>query len=190
MYLLGFKARVGSLICTWWRPMCYMLSDICRWCDTCWPLGDQYGSQTILFYIPVSKYWWGSKPGPITDQADADEFKLYFNRYAQYSVFQHVRSSCRLFCRIWKSEKVAALIIYSPFSTESTHWKLYQELKIYICNSKLEIGKSAMCWKLFVRCHISSFKWFHCFAQNQQFHKIYLFTSSSILWHKGSSASI
>ena len=124
MSLLGFKARVGSLICTWWRPMCYMLSDIYLWCDTCWPLGDQYGCQTILFYIPVSKHWWGSKPGPIilplTDQADADEFKLYFNRYTQYSVFQHVKSSCMLFCRIWKSEKVAVLIIYSPFGTEST----------------------------------------------------------------------
>ena len=46
-------------------------------CDTCWPLGGQHGSQVILFYVPASRHWWGSKLGliilPLTvwDQADA-----------------------------------------------------------------------------------------------------------------------
>ena len=33
---LGFKARVGSLIRTWWRHTCYMFPKIHLWCDTCW----------------------------------------------------------------------------------------------------------------------------------------------------------
>ena len=33
--LLGFKARVGSLICTWWRCMWYMFLEIHLWCHTC-----------------------------------------------------------------------------------------------------------------------------------------------------------
>ena len=40
---LGFKARVGSLTRTW--------------CDTCWPLGGQHGSQAVLFHIPVSRLY-------------------------------------------------------------------------------------------------------------------------------------
>ena len=62
---LGFKARVGSLIHTWWGHMCYMFPEIHLWCYTCWPLGSWYGSQAILFHILASRYWWGSKPRPI-----------------------------------------------------------------------------------------------------------------------------
>ena len=40
---------------------CYMLPDIHLWCNTCQPLG----SQVILFHIPVSRHWGGSKPGSI-----------------------------------------------------------------------------------------------------------------------------
>ena len=32
---LGFKAKVGSLICTWWRHTFYTFSEIHLWCDTC-----------------------------------------------------------------------------------------------------------------------------------------------------------
>ena len=51
---LGFKARVGSLICTWQRHMCYTSPEIHLWCDTCWPLGSQYGGWAVS-----STYLWG-----------------------------------------------------------------------------------------------------------------------------------
>ena len=63
---LSFKARVGSLNSTWWRHMCYMFPEIYLWCNTCSPPGSRHGSQADLFYEPVSRHWWGSKPGPIT----------------------------------------------------------------------------------------------------------------------------
>ena len=44
---LGFKARVGSLIYTWWRHTWYMFPEIHLWCDTCWSLGGQHGSQSL-----------------------------------------------------------------------------------------------------------------------------------------------
>ena len=44
---LGFKARVGSLICTRLRHMCYMFPEIHLWCDTCPPLGSQHGTQAV-----------------------------------------------------------------------------------------------------------------------------------------------
>ena len=34
---LGFKARVGSLFCTWWKHLCYMFPEIYLWCNTCSP---------------------------------------------------------------------------------------------------------------------------------------------------------
>ena len=49
--LLGFKARVDSLIRTWQRCTCYTFPEP--------------GSQGILFHIPASRYWWDSKPGSI-----------------------------------------------------------------------------------------------------------------------------
>ena len=58
MSTLGFKARVGSLIHTWWRCMCYMFPEIHLWCDTCWPIGSQHGSQPVLLNIPASRHWW------------------------------------------------------------------------------------------------------------------------------------
>ena len=39
---LGFKARVGSLICTWLRCTWCMCPQIHLWCDTYWPLGGQH----------------------------------------------------------------------------------------------------------------------------------------------------
>ena len=59
------------------RGVYYMFPEIHLWCKTCRPLGYQYGSWVILFLIPVSRHWWGLKPGPIVplftvwDQADA-----------------------------------------------------------------------------------------------------------------------
>ena len=41
------------------------ISQIHLWCDTCWTLGDQHGSRAVLFHVPVSRHWWGSKPGSI-----------------------------------------------------------------------------------------------------------------------------
>ena len=40
---LGFKARVGSLIRAWQRHTPYTFPEMYLWCDTCWPLGSQYG---------------------------------------------------------------------------------------------------------------------------------------------------
>ena len=34
----GFKVRMGSLIHTWWRHMCYMFPESHIWCNTCQPL--------------------------------------------------------------------------------------------------------------------------------------------------------
>ena len=48
---LGFKARGGSLICTWQRYMFYMFPKIHCCNDTCWPLG----SQADLFHTPASR---------------------------------------------------------------------------------------------------------------------------------------
>ena len=62
---LGFKARVGSLIRTWWGCTYYTFLEIHLLCITCWPLGSQHGSWAILYHVPVSRHWWGSKPGPI-----------------------------------------------------------------------------------------------------------------------------
>ena len=56
---LGFKATVGSLICTWWKCMCNRFHEIHFWCDTCQPLGGQHDSWADLFHIPASRYWWG-----------------------------------------------------------------------------------------------------------------------------------
>ena len=56
---LGFKARVGSLICTWQRHMWHMFPEIYLWYDTCWPLGGQHGSQAIFIHILLSRHWWG-----------------------------------------------------------------------------------------------------------------------------------
>ena len=67
---LGFKARVSSLICALQRHLCYTFPEIHLWCHTSWPLGGQHGSQAVLFYIPSSRYWWGSKLGPIMPQTD------------------------------------------------------------------------------------------------------------------------
>ena len=49
----GFKVKVGSLICTWWRHMCYMFTEIHLWCDTCWLLGSQHGSWINIFHIQI-----------------------------------------------------------------------------------------------------------------------------------------
>ena len=54
--------RVGSLIHTWWRFTCYILSEIHVWCNTYWPLG----SPPVLFHVVE-----------LTDQADALPTKLY-----------------------------------------------------------------------------------------------------------------
>ena len=39
--------------------------EIHLWCNICWPLGGQHGHWAILFHIPVSRHWWGWKPGSI-----------------------------------------------------------------------------------------------------------------------------
>ena len=60
-----------SLICTWWRHMCYTFPKIHLWCDTCWPLGGQYGSQVGLFHIPATRHWWGLNERPMAPQVNA-----------------------------------------------------------------------------------------------------------------------
>ena len=45
---LGFKATVGSLICTWQWCTCYTLSEIHLWCDTCRPLGGQHTCEALV----------------------------------------------------------------------------------------------------------------------------------------------
>ena len=44
---LDFKARVGSLICTWQRYTWYRFPEIQPWCNTYWPLHGQHGSQLL-----------------------------------------------------------------------------------------------------------------------------------------------
>ena len=61
-YSVRFKARVGSLILTWFKCMCYTFPAIHLRCDTCWP--------SDLFPIPVSRHWWDSKPWPIMPQTN------------------------------------------------------------------------------------------------------------------------
>ena len=70
---LGFKARVGSFIHTWWR-----FHEIRLWCDTCWPLGSKHDSWAILFHVTCQqtlvefKTWiYGA-----TDQSTTDWFFL------------------------------------------------------------------------------------------------------------------
>ena len=46
---LGFKARMGSPIRTWWKCTCYTFPEIHLWCDICWPLGGQHGSRAVSF---------------------------------------------------------------------------------------------------------------------------------------------
>ena len=50
---LGFKARVGSLIYTWWRCTWCMFHGIYLWCDTCWIL-DRNHDSGLLFPTRVS----------------------------------------------------------------------------------------------------------------------------------------
>ena len=62
---------VGSLIYVWQRHMCYTFPEIHLWCDTCQHLGGQHGSRVNLFYMPVSRHWWGPKLRPIVPQMNA-----------------------------------------------------------------------------------------------------------------------
>ena len=63
------KPEWAAFIHAWWRLTwltCYTSPpEIHLWCNTCQPFGSQYGSQAILFHVPVSRYWWGSKLGSI-----------------------------------------------------------------------------------------------------------------------------
>ena len=74
---LGFKARVGSIICTWQMHTCNTFHEIDLWCDTCQALGGQHANQGDLFHIPVSRHWWGSKLGSLMAQTNALLIKLY-----------------------------------------------------------------------------------------------------------------
>ena len=65
MSSLSFKGRVGSLSPAWQRCTCYFFPESHLWCDTCWLLCSQHGSWAVLFHIPVSRHWWGSKLGSI-----------------------------------------------------------------------------------------------------------------------------
>ena len=44
----GLKARLGSLIHTWWRCMWYTFPENHLWCDTCWPLDGQHGRLSLF----------------------------------------------------------------------------------------------------------------------------------------------
>ena len=54
MSVLGFKARQGSLICTWQRCTCYTFRGIYLWCNTCWPLDGQHGNRAVLIHVLAS----------------------------------------------------------------------------------------------------------------------------------------
>ena len=43
---LGFKTRVGNLVCAWWR--CYTLPEIHLWCKICWFLSGLHGSWAAI----------------------------------------------------------------------------------------------------------------------------------------------
>ena len=53
---LGFKARLDSLICSWWRCTWCMSPEIHLWCDTCQPLDTQHGGQSLF----TCELKWGS----------------------------------------------------------------------------------------------------------------------------------
>ena len=79
--LVTFQARVGSLIRTWQSCMCYMFPEIYLWCNTYWPVGSEHGSEAILFHVPLTKHWWGSKPGSIVlplTVLDQNQNQFYF----------------------------------------------------------------------------------------------------------------
>ena len=52
---LGFKARVGSLIHTWWRHMCYTFLEIYLWCDTFAGIYGQHSCQSISPHMCFSR---------------------------------------------------------------------------------------------------------------------------------------
>ena len=110
MSSLGFKTRVGSFICTWWRHTCYMFLEIHLWCDTCQPLRGQYGSQADLFQVPVSRNWWGLKLGPIMLQRknglstrDFFNHPILFHACYSESGFRHRYTKHNGTNIIWKS---------------------------------------------------------------------------------------
>ena len=55
MSCLGFKARVGSLICTWWRLTWYMFPEIHLWCGTFAGVYGQHSSQSLSPYACFSR---------------------------------------------------------------------------------------------------------------------------------------
>ena len=52
---LGYKAKMGNLICSWWRYTRYPFPEIHLCCNTCWPFGGQHGSRAFLFHVSVSR---------------------------------------------------------------------------------------------------------------------------------------
>ena len=58
---LGFKARVGGLLC-FIACMEWNL-QIRLWCNICWPLGGQHGSRAVPIHVLAKKYWLGLSPG-------------------------------------------------------------------------------------------------------------------------------
>ena len=53
------SSLVCFITCKQWNPHIHL------WYDTCWPFGDQYGSQAIPIQGLVNKHWWGSSPGSV-----------------------------------------------------------------------------------------------------------------------------
>ena len=50
---LGFKARLGRVICTWQRCTWHLFPEIHFWCDTCWPLDSPMSAEPFS-----STYLW------------------------------------------------------------------------------------------------------------------------------------
>ena len=117
MSFLGSKARVGSLICTWQRYMCYTFPEIHVWWTTCLPLGGQYGNWAILFHIPTSRQWWGSKSGSIVLQA-----KCFTNCWIMYS-----------YCLIQEKVEMCVVLqnIFSMIISRSTSEQINKKSKIW-----------------------------------------------------------
>ena len=57
---LGFNARVGSFICTWWRHTCYMFPEIHLWCKSTDFLVASMAAElfsSMHLHVPASIYF-------------------------------------------------------------------------------------------------------------------------------------
>ena len=60
---VGFKARMGNLIHTWWRHTCYIFPEITSGVTLADLLAASMAAKPS--HVPMIRHWWGSKLGSI-----------------------------------------------------------------------------------------------------------------------------